>query len=207
MFRSYLALGSYPSLWPASRTLQLLRYHPWFFHEISLLDPVPSKEEHYRTLFLSNPSVKKEEALSSLLPTLPEPRSLRSMMEELRSNLLAHPTAMLGEVGIDRSFRIAEPPYPSPAPRKLTPFVTPITHQLEILEAQLDLAVELKRNVSMHSVASQQATMDLLKKMEKKHDAAWRMISIDMHSCGFSLESWKDIEVCGIALLIIPISE
>ena len=113
----------------------------------------------------------------------------------VRSNLVEHPTAMLGEVGLDRSFRISYQSIPSPPPRRLSSFITPIQHQLAILEAQIGLAVELKRHISMHSVAAQQITIDLLSRMKERHEAAWRAISIDLHSCGLSLESWKTLEV------------
>lgn len=147
-------------------------------------------------LFLLDTSnSKKEEQYNDLLGSLPEPRSLRNVLEDLESNLLAHPVALLGEVGLDRSFRIANKPYPSPPPRKLTPFSTPIAHQVTILEAQLDLAVKLKRNVSLHSVAAQQVTIELLQRMKDKHGLDWSAISIDMHSCGLSLEGWRDLEV------------
>jgi Tat protein secretion system quality control protein TatD with DNase activity len=179
-------------------------FHPWFYHEISLSTTAPSKEDHYRSLFLSGTSAaKKEEQFMDLLNVLPEPRTLQDILDTVKANLLAHPTAMLGEVGLDRSFRIGNPPYPSPPPKKLTPFSTPIAHQVIILEAQLDLAVELKRNVSIHSVGAQQVTVDLLKRMAEKHGAAWRAISIDMHSCGLSLEGWKDLEVTILYLSLL----
>jgi Tat protein secretion system quality control protein TatD with DNase activity len=121
--------------------------------------------------------------------------SLKSVLDEVRGNLLKFPDAMVGEVGLDRSFRHAYQSYPSPPPRKLSPFTTPIEHQVTILEAQLDLAVELRRHVSLHSVNSNQATVGLLMKMKAKHQKAWREISIDMHSCSLSLEAWRDLEV------------
>jgi len=99
---------------------------------------------------------------------------------------------MLGEVGLDRAFRV---PYDYDAsPRELTHFHIPIEHQTHILEAQLALAVELERNVSVHSVKAQQATVDLLTRMSQKHGDSWLRISIDMHSCGLSPQMWKDIE-------------
>jgi len=117
------------------------------------------------------------------------------VLDEVRGNLLKFPDAMVGEVGLDRSFRHAYQPYPSPPPRKLSPFTTPIEHQIAILEAQLDLAVALKRHVSLHSVNANQATVGLLTKMKAKHQQAWREISIDMHSCSLSLEAWRELEV------------
>lgn len=102
---------------------------------------------------------------------------------------------MVGEIGLDRSFHV---PYDYDAtPRKLTPFSVPLDHQLALLEAQLDIAIEFGRNASIHSVKSQQATVDLLDRMHKKHGDAFYRISIDMHSCGFSKETWKAVEVSG----------
>ncbi len=109
---------------------------------------------------------------------------------------------MLGEVGLDRACRI---PYTSPAlppyvendsRRDLSPFTIPLSHQLAILEAQIELAIELKRNVSFHSVKCQQTTVGLLDKLKAKHEEDWNAISVDMHSCGLSVETWRDIEVC-----------
>lgn len=132
-------------------------------------------------------------AFDTLLPLLPDPRPLEDVLTELRDNLKLFPNAMLGEVGLDRLFRV---PYSYHAsPRKLTPFTVPLEHQLAILEAQLDLAVELQRNISIHSVKAQAVTMDLLSKMHKKHGMKWNKISVDMHSCGLSPETWRQLQV------------
>lgn len=101
---------------------------------------------------------------------------------------------MLGEVGLDRIFRVPFDYFASN--RQLTPFTIPMKHQLAILEAQIDLAVELGRNVSFHSVKSQLATTDFLKKLRSKHGDQWSRINIDMHSCGLSPETWREIEAC-----------
>lgn len=141
------------------------------------------------------PHVKhdNQQIFDTLLPLLPDPRPLEDVLTELRENLELFPDAMLGEVGLDRLFRV---PYNyHAAPRDLTPFTVPLEHQLSILEAQLDLAVELQRNVSIHSVKAQAATVDLLLKLSKKHGKAWNKISIDMHSCGLSPETWRQLEV------------
>ncbi|TFK19986.1 hypothetical protein FA15DRAFT_697207 [Coprinopsis marcescibilis] len=67
-------------------------------------------------------------------------------------------------------------------------------HYRYMTQAQLELAVEFERNASIHSVKSQQATTELLQKMARKHGERWYRISIDMHSCGFSPEMWRDTE-------------
>ena len=48
------------------------------------------------------------------------------------------------------------------SPRHLTTITIPLAHKMTILEAQIEVAVELGRNISMHSVKSQQATLELL---------------------------------------------
>lgn len=178
-------------------------YHPWFSHFVAT-DSTISKEDHYKRLFLdSQKTIKPEhhEAFNNLLPNLPAPRPLNEVLDELRQNLNNFPNAMVGEVGLDRSFHV---PYDYDAiPRQLTPFTVPLHHQLAILEGQLDLAVELGRNVSLHSVKSQQATVDLLHRLDKKHGDLFYRISIDMHSCGLSPETWKTIEVRRSATLQI----
>ena len=171
-----------------------LGYHPWFSYLIST-QPALSKDDHYRGLFFGT-SAKSEhvQAYQELLDLLPEPTPLSDLLMGLRRNLEAFPQAMLGEVGLDRSFRV---PFDYLAsPRRLTPFIIPLHHQLVILEAQLDLAVELNRNVSFHSVKSQSCTAELLQKMQHKYHDGWPRINIDIHSCGLSPEMWRDIEAC-----------
>jgi len=46
----------------------------------------------------------------------------------------------------------------------------------------------------MHSVKSQQATLELFDKMKRKFGEKWNLIRVDMHSCGFSPQTWRDIE-------------
>ncbi|GBE77438.1 hypothetical protein SCP_0103130 [Sparassis crispa] len=179
-------------------------YHPWFTHWISL-EPAPSKRAHYASLFLdASPKTEHLAAFERLLPELPEPMPLASALTELRANLTAFPSAMLGEVGVDRACRIpfvppADPPYPAGPDgdgmaRELSPFTTPLAHQLSVLEAQLAVAVELRRNVSVHSVKCQQATVELLRRMRARHGDAWVHVSVDMHSCGLSAQTWADIQ-------------
>ncbi|KAG1754965.1 uncharacterized protein EDB91DRAFT_1325933 [Suillus paluster] len=164
-------------------------YHPWFTHWIALV-PYESKEEHYRCIFKD--ADEHPEAFQKLLLHLPEPVTLQTVLEDVRQNLMAFSSAMLGEVGIDRASRV---PYNYvSSPGDLTPFTIPLEHQLAILEAQLDLATELGRNVSMHSVKSQQATVELLDRMTERHGERWMKISIDIHSCGFSPQTWLYIE-------------
>lgn len=155
--------------------------------------PVTSKEQHYRDLFLSPDSSKHEPAFIQLLPSLPDPIPLSQLISTLRSNLVSFPTALLGEVGLDRASRIPLA-YPS-SQLILTPFMIPLPHQLAVLEAQLDLAVELGRNVSLHSVKAPMATKELIERTKRRWGEKWETISVDLHSCGLSEQMWMDIEV------------
>ncbi|KAE9409112.1 Metallo-dependent hydrolase [Gymnopus androsaceus JB14] len=155
---------SYPD-----KVIPCFGYHPWFSHLISIRGDL-SKEDHFRELF--RPSSAEDLAeLNALLPGLSDPIPLDNVLQEVRQNLEAFPNAMLGEVGLDRSFRI---PYD--------------------YDASPHLAVALGRNISLHSVKAHQATMELLASSKAKHGVQWNKISLDMHSCGFSPEMWKDIE-------------
>jgi Tat protein secretion system quality control protein TatD with DNase activity len=187
-------------------------YHPWFSHLISTTSDPISKDEHYRSLFLPDsvgnvtanatgseePSIplppdSLEVQFATLLAHLPNPRPLSEVITELRQNLSEFPTSILGEVGLDRIFRVPLDYFASP--RHLTTFTIPLAHQLAILEAQMEVAVELGKNISMHSVKSQQATIELLGRMKVEFSEKWNRISVDMHSCGFNPQSWRDVEV------------
>jgi len=177
-----------------SKVIPSFGYHPWFSYLISLEDSI-SKEEHYRRVFLNETGKvgeKEQQAFVNLLNLLPTPTPLASVLEEIREHLKEFPRAMVGEVGLDRVFRV---PYDYfAAKRVLSPFAIPLGHQIAVLEAQVELAIEMKRNVSLHSVKSQAATREMFDRLAKRHGEAWYAISIDLHSCGFSPEMWRDIE-------------
>lgn len=145
----------------------------------------------------------QRDAFDRLLPLLPEPTPLSEVVASLRANFESASSAMLGEVGLDRAARIPYFP-PSPTPyvlhdpmkKELSPFTIPVEHQLKVLEAQVEVAVELGRNVSMHSVKAQQATTEFLDRMVKRFGERWTRVSVDLHSCGLSAETWRVIEVC-----------
>ncbi|KAJ7170158.1 TatD DNase family Scn1 [Mycena filopes] len=170
-----------------SKVIPCFGYHPWFSHLISM-QPGAFKDEHYRHLFLGSdaePPPDRVDAFEELLPLLPEPISIDEVLLDLRHNfeLFSTPT-ILGEVGLDKSFRV---PFDYRVwPRKLTSFTIPLEHQLLVLESQLDLAVALKRNVSLHSVHCPQVTVDLLNKLKSKHGRQWEDIRIDLHSCSMN---------------------
>lgn len=146
--------------------------HPWFCHSFYLGSDRPDKVTHYRSLFADpDGDGPHPELTDSLLEALPPLQSLDSHLASLRSHLARWPDAVVGEVGIDRSFRIPkldQGASSSSNNRKLTTIRTPIAHQLAVFEAQLDVAVELRRNVSVHAVQAQGELEAVLKRLDEK---------------------------------------
>ncbi|ORY35039.1 hypothetical protein BCR39DRAFT_573782 [Naematelia encephala] len=188
-------------------------YHPWFIHRYTLSpsSSIPSKQEHYHSIFLpSNQDVNSKNAqlLDTLLPFLPDPIPFSPLLDQLRSNirnsLEKGRLCMLGEVGLDGGARLRWPinarhlyveKYPDDSGenseeghegwKRLTPFKTSMTHQRAIVEAQLEVAIELGVNVSFHSVSAPGPTMDVLIRMRDKHRTRFtNRINVDLHSAG-----------------------
>lgn len=181
--------------------------HPWSVHPISLSSPPPPKAEHYTSLLLQTPQTVGFD-IAPLLDTLPDPIGLDEFLASLRRDLLSHPRALLGEVGLDKAFRI---PLPSPpkdsstttdntnaieltSPLRTSPLATPISHQGAVLKAQVLLAIELKRNVSFHSVRAPQDTVDFLKMIAKEAGEEFERIHLCLHSFGGSAETAQMIQ-------------
>lgn len=170
--------------------------HPWWSHHISFRQTgsLPSKSDHYAEIFPSYfaDNDLSEEAMK-LVDSFPEPTLMSAFLRDgLRPNLEQYPNAMLGEVGLDRSFRIPFPQTDAKSDRsdhkqakKFTNLKVPMEHQLQLLNAQLDLAFELNRNVSFHDVQAHGAVMDLLAALAK-NSQRWKHSTskICLHSFG-----------------------
>jgi Tat protein secretion system quality control protein TatD with DNase activity len=105
--------------------------------------------------------------------------------------------------------------------RRLTPFKTNMQHQRRIMEMQMDLAIELGVNASVHSVAAPGmfsaygfrlgwsieaitgtaelrtgATLDVLVGLRKKHGPRFSRSNICIHSAGgWSPEFWRSAAI------------
>lgn len=97
---------------------------------------------------------------------MPEPVLLSDVLSSIESRLLADPDALVGEIGLDKAFRIPNPETVHPRNSSLQ---TPISHQLAVVEAQLALAVRLNRHVSFHSVRAARETVQLLERFRRRH--------------------------------------
>lgn len=73
-------------------------------------------------------------------------------LDELRSYLLQFPNALVGEIGLDRI-----------AKDKDTGLVFPIDIQVSVFMKQLDIAMELKRHVSIHALKCYGVLIDIFK--------------------------------------------
>jgi Tat protein secretion system quality control protein TatD with DNase activity len=155
-------------------------WHPWFSYQIfddRSTSEKPSAIVHYRSVL--TPNVEDE----AFLQALPEPKSLKQFLAETEDRLRRHPFALVGEVGLDRSFRLPKVWLPheldsrdalltpgSREGRRLSPCKVQLAHQKLILEAQLRLAAKLQRPASIHSVQAHGAVLEVLQSLWSGHE-------------------------------------
>lgn len=167
----------------AARVVPCFGWHPWFAHQIyddlsSTTTTPPSKIAHYRNV-LTGSSADDD----AFFLALPDPKPLSTLLNETRARLLAHPDALVGEIGLDKAFRLpnvwqpheleARDPSITPGAREgrsLTVYRVAMSHQKALLKAQLQLAGELRRPASIHSVQTHGAVFDLLQELWRGHE-------------------------------------
>ena len=161
-------------------------WHPWFSYQ--MFDDresgcQPDAKEHYKTVLTPIPTD------DDFLDSLPDPQSLATYLADTERRLEQFPLALVGEVGLDRAFRL---PYGGFIPagdmdsktggseeeftpgsregRPLSPHRVSLDHQKRVLRAQFELAGRLRRAVSVHSVQTHGAIFDLLQNMWRGHE-------------------------------------
>ena len=154
-------------------------WHPWFSHQIFVdeKEEIPSKLNHYRMAI--SPSPENNDFIASL----PDPRPLSALLGQTRTYLERYPYAIVGEIGLDRAFRIPgnemtdngyeRDPALTPGGRegrRLSPYHVDIRHQRRILKAQLNLAGEMQRAVSVHGVAAHGIIFETLEETWRGHE-------------------------------------
>ncbi|BCR84162.1 TatD family hydrolase [Aspergillus chevalieri] len=167
-------------------------WHPWFSYHIlddtnasppSTTDETDEdlKKAHYKKVL--TPSPKDDETGNTFISSLPPPKPLSHLLTETRTRLSTHPTALIGEIGLDRAFRLPNPwttqeietrdttvTPGSREGRKLSPHRVHLEHQKVVLRAQLRLAGEMGRAVSVHSVQAHGAVFDVFKELWRGHE-------------------------------------
>jgi Tat protein secretion system quality control protein TatD with DNase activity len=114
------------------------------------------------------------------LHLLPNPIRLKTFLVELRERLMRFPTSMMGEIGLDKAFTFHIKPSSAINPTKRSnenndgdqpvtedrviksKYKVSIIHQLEILRKQIELAIELRRPISLHCVQAPTEVLGLI---------------------------------------------
>lgn len=157
------------------RVIPSFGWHPWFSHLLyddtqDIHQRPPEKKDHYGSVI--TPCLDDDD----ILLALPDPRPLSDYLKQTRAQLSKYPLALVGEVGLDQSFRIPESRKSEKHPelveqrvtlggregRKLSNFRVCLDHQRTLFKAQLALAAEMERAVSIHGVAAHGAVFNIL---------------------------------------------
>jgi Tat protein secretion system quality control protein TatD with DNase activity len=174
----------------SDKVIPAFGWHPWFSHQLyddtagavnSTYDPAApnaaeQKAKHYSAVLSSSPDAE-------FVASLPDPLSLSSFIAETRRRVLDAPVALIGEIGLDKAFRL---PWPwkeedrssrdeglTPGGREgrtLSPHHVKMPHQVQVLKAQLQLAGELGVAVSVHGVQAHGVLFDALASLWKGHE-------------------------------------
>ena len=198
-------------------------WHPWFSYQMyddsAGKSNVPiDKLQHYRNVLTPTPEDDQ------FLESLTEPIALSRFIHDTEVRLQHHPIALVGEIGIDRAFRLPVGPFHSPCPvndkpnihdakqytpgsregRGLTPYKVHIDHQLVVLRAQLELAARLRRPVSVHCVQGHGVIFDLFQSMWAGHERLSKRQLKRRQSVSGAHEHEADMDIDGQPRLPYP---
>ena len=183
--------GQDPAHFP-DKIIPAFGWHPWFSHQLyddtlpgdqATYDPaktdlVSEKLRHYNAVLAPSPRSKDDESFIDQLPT---PQPLSGLLSQTRTYLEANPLALVGEVGIDKAFRLPSPGVFVSDPQtsmttgrrngeRLSPYRVNMDHQIRIMKAQLNLAGQTGRAVSVHGVQAHGVLYNAIKSTWKGHE-------------------------------------
>ncbi|EDU48133.1 TatD DNase family Scn1 [Pyrenophora tritici-repentis Pt-1C-BFP] len=191
--------SSDPAKWSKEeRIVPCFGWHPWFSSQMYLTEEEEEGAEtkyhkpltgeakiaHYRSVLQPSRETPSGEDRQKYL-SLPDPISFSAFLSRTRENLKKYPYALVGEIGLDRAFRIPEAWTDHPdlwskrdngltpggrEGRRLTPFRTTPTHQKKIFKLQLQLAAEMGRAVSVHGVQAHGLVLEVLSDLWRGHE-------------------------------------
>jgi Tat protein secretion system quality control protein TatD with DNase activity len=171
-------------------------WHPWFSHQMYIDEDSDkqtgqqssltgdAKIKHYQTVLQPSRDTLSDEDCQTFL-SLPDPTPFSVFLAQTRQHLERYPHALIGEIGLDRSFRIPESwtdnqdlwaqRNHSLTPggregRRLTPFRCSPAHQKQICKLQLQLAASMGRGVSVHGVQAHGLVFEVLQDLWKGHE-------------------------------------
>ncbi|KAF8543269.1 hypothetical protein BDD12DRAFT_821524 [Trichophaea hybrida] len=153
---------------PKTKIIPSFGYHPWFSHLIydddTYTDNSELKQKHYSAVLVPPPD-------NEFISQLPAPTPLSTILQEMHDHLEEFPYALIGEIGLDRGFRL---PFPDTNEegqgRRLSPHRVSIDHQKHIFTAQLRLAGSLNRAVSVHGVQCHGVLFETFRDLWRGHE-------------------------------------
>lgn len=141
----------------SDKVIPAFGYHPWFAHLVKFEEDELNDEEHYK-------KVIKPEPDAEFINKLPKPQLFNDYLKQIKSNLNKYSNAIVGELGIDRAFRLPNK-NPKPGEPNLTVYQVNTEHQERIFKAQLQLAAEMNKPISIHSVQAHGLVFGILTNM------------------------------------------
>jgi Tat protein secretion system quality control protein TatD with DNase activity len=167
-----------------TRIIPCFGWHPWFSHLLfddTAYEGKINLEEEERIQHYQSVLIPKSEDRDFFL-AVPPPTPLSHLITRTRTYLEQYPLALVGEIGLDKSFRIPNISLPDQAQRdealtpggregrRLSPYRVSMDHQRKVLRAQLALAGEMQRAVSVHGVQAHGIVLEALKDTWKGHE-------------------------------------
>lgn len=161
--------------------------HPWYSH-LFCFGLCESSKHHYEAV-LSGVD-------EDLLNNLPDPISLIEYLDKVDKYLEDNPKASVGEIGLDKVFKLPWGGYYGDYGLKKEPIVrdgkrlsnyrVQLNHQIKVMELFLQLSITHRRSVSLHCVKAHGSLYDIVTKRYKNTG-----IPILLHSYSGSIDHAK----------------